>query len=94
MKKPYRSLTYLVLLLFIFLLLTDLIHAQPSGDPSAQGVGDRAAQAPGDPSGPGDPGCGPDYPCPLDSGLITLIAVGVGYGIKKIRSQKEVESVS
>ena len=37
---------------------------------------------------PGDPPCvGPDPQtgeCPIDSGLLLLIAVGAGYGIKKV----------
>lgn len=81
MKKSYWPLAYLALLLFIFLLLPSLIHAQGPGDPGGGGLP--------------DPGCNPDDEyCPIDSGLIALIAVGVGYGIKKIRDQRKVESVS
>ncbi len=79
MKKSYWPFVYLALLLFIFLLLPGLIHAQGPSDPAGGGP---------------DPGCDPDVICPIDSGLITLIAVGVAYGIKKIRDQKKVESVS
>jgi hypothetical protein len=77
MKKSSWPFVYLALLLFIFLLLPGLIHAQGPGDP-----------------GPGDPGCDPDVICPIDSGLISLIAVGVGYGIKKLIDHRKVEPVS
>lgn len=70
MKKSYWPLTYLILLLFVFLLLPGLTQAQPN------------------------PECGPDNPCPIDSGLVALIAVGIGYGIKKIRDQRKVETLS
>lgn len=70
MKKSYKSLSYVILLLFIFILLPELSHAQP------------------------DPDCPPDYVCPIDSGLVPLIAVGVGYGIKKIWYHKKTKSIS
>ena len=36
---------------------------------------------------PGDPGCDPLDPlCPIDGGLSLLLALGVGYGIKKVRN--------
>ena len=39
-----------------------------------------------DPPGPGDTGGGnPDGSVPIDGGLSLVIAVGVGYGAKKIR---------
>jgi hypothetical protein len=66
MKKSYWQLSYLVMLLFVFLLLPGLVHAQPG------------------------PGCVPDDEyCPIDGGLVALIAVGVGYGVKKIRDPKK-----
>jgi len=41
-----------------------------------------------DPGDPSDPPCvGPDPQtgeCPIDSGLLLLIAAGAGYGIKKV----------
>jgi len=77
MKKSYWLFAHLLLPLFIFLLLPNLVQAQPGG-----------------PGGGIDPGCGADDICPIDSGLITLIAVGVGYGIKKIRHQRKVSSIS
>ena len=33
--------------------------------------------------GPGDPGCNPDLPCPIDGGLSLLIAAGIGIGARK-----------
>ena len=78
MKKSYYQLAYLVLLLFLFIILPTLLHAQPGG--------------PGD--GPPDPDCPPDIICPIDGGLIALIAIGIGYGIKKIRYSKKIESIS
>ena len=53
------------MLLFVFLLLPGLLHAQPNPD------------------------CPPDMICPIDGGLVALIAVGVGYGVKKIRDPKK-----
>lgn len=45
----------------------------------------------------GNPGCDPSghYPdntlCPIDGGLTALLAVGVGYGIKKARDARKPE---
>ncbi|HEY5371660.1 MAG TPA: hypothetical protein VIJ75_21955 [Hanamia sp.] len=83
MKKSYRPLAYLVLLVIIFILLPDLIHA--GGGPGDPGGGD---------GGIPNPNCPPDDICPIDSGLVALIAVGVGYGIKKIWYNKKAESIS
>jgi hypothetical protein len=71
MKKSYWQLSYLVMLLFVFLLLPGLLHAQPN------------------PPDPPNPDCPPDMICPIDGGLVALIAVGVGYGVKKIRDPKK-----
>lgn len=70
MKKSYKPLAYLFLLMLVFVLLPELTHAQPGG------------------------GCPPDEVCPIDGGLVALIAIGVGYGIKKIRYYKKTESIS
>lgn len=78
MKRSYFPFFCFVILVFVFLCLPGLLHAQP-GDPGG---------------GAPDPGCGPDYDCPIDSGLITLIAIGIVYGVKKIRDQKKAESFS
>ena len=41
-------------------------------------------------SDPGDPGCEPlDPACPIDGGLSALLAIGAGYGIKKIRDARK-----
>lgn len=43
--------------------------------------------------GGGDPGCDTlDPGCPIDGGLTALLAVGVGYGIKKVRDSGKSES--
>lgn len=35
-----------------------------------------------------DPGCDPlDPACPIDGGVVLLIAAGIGLGAKKMRSQ-------
>lgn len=40
--------------------------------------------------GPGDPNCDPLNPaCPIDGGLSALLAIGAGYGIKKIRDARK-----
>ena len=40
-------------------------------------------------AGPGDPYCDPlDPGCPIDGGLTALLAIGVGYGIKKVREAR------
>lgn len=37
-----------------------------------------------------EPGCDPLNPaCPIDGGLSALLAIGVGYGIKKIRDSRK-----
>lgn len=82
MKKSYYQLVYLVLILFVFIVLPDIIHAQ--GGPGG----------PGNLDGIPDPDCPPDVICPIDGGLTALIAVGVGYGIKKWRDQRKTESIS
>ncbi|HEY5408707.1 MAG TPA: hypothetical protein VIJ92_16550 [Ginsengibacter sp.] len=41
----------------------------------------------------GNPNCDPGDPsCPIDSGLIVLLAIGVGYGIKKYYDLKRSSS--
>ena len=38
----------------------------------------------------GDPSCDPlDPACPIDGGLSALLAVGVGYGIRKVRQARK-----
>ena len=51
--------------------------------------------AQGGPGGPGNPACDPDCncypdgtPCPIDSGVLILIFIGVAYGIKKYNDTK------
>lgn len=34
----------------------------------------------------------PDIPCPIDGGLTVLLAVGVGYGIKKVLDARKSEA--
>lgn len=41
--------------------------------------------------GPGDPCNDPHLYCPIDGGLIPLLALGVGYGIKKVREARRSE---
>lgn len=37
-----------------------------------------------------DPSCDPlDPKCPIDGGLTALLAIGVGYGIKKVRDSRK-----
>lgn len=39
---------------------------------------------------PGDGGCDPlDPGCPIDGGLSALLALGAGYGIKKVRDARK-----
>jgi len=43
--------------------------------------------------GPGGGGCDPlDPSCPIDGGLLVLLAIGVGYGIKKYYDFKRTSS--
>lgn len=37
----------------------------------------------------GNPNCDPEVYCPIDGGLTALLAVGVGYGIKKMREARK-----
>ena len=39
-----------------------------------------------------DPGGGPDVP--IDGGIGLLLAVGVGYGVKKYREQKNTKGIT
>ena len=44
-------------------------------------------------AGPGDGGCDPlDPTCPIDGGLTALLAIGVVYGIKKVKDSRNAES--
>ena len=44
----------------------------------------------GDPGDGTDPGCEPlDPTCPIDGGLSALLALGAGYGIKKVRDARK-----
>ena len=36
-----------------------------------------------------DPCTDPFDPCPIDGGLTALLAVGIGYGIKKVRDSRK-----
>lgn len=38
---------------------------------------------------PGDPCTDPDEYCPIDGGVVALLAAGVGYGIKKVRDSRQ-----
>ena len=38
---------------------------------------------------PPDPCVSPDLECPIDGGLSALLAIGVGYGIKKYRDARK-----
>ena len=51
-------------------------------------------------SAQGDPGCDPlcncradGSICPIDGGLSILLAIGIGYGIKKVRDTRKKEIV-
>jgi hypothetical protein len=51
------------------------------------------AQFDGDPASPcGDPQ-NPDEQCPIDSGLLILIAIGAGYGIKKVVDARKISAM-
>ncbi len=42
-----------------------------------------------------DPGCDPGDPgCPIDGGLIFLLAAGAGYGVKKIKDSRKKDAAA
>jgi hypothetical protein len=67
MNRLSRSWLLMLLLLFFFMSVPDVIHAQIGSDCDYQD---------------------PDIPCPIDSGLYVLVALGVLYGIFKYWIQK------
>lgn len=81
MKRLSTGMILFVFFLLLFMCLPGLIHAQPY---------DACAGLP-------DPGCDPfdtsqNCICPIDGGLSALIAVGVGYGVKKVRDFRKLNS--
>lgn len=78
MKRLPKWLLLLSILLVVFILLPGLGLAQAN-----------------------DPGCDPmcwcrepdGAPCPIDGGLSALLAIGVGYGIKKYKQSKKYPSL-
>ena len=76
-RLPNSILLFLLIMVFLVFLPT-LIHAQPY---------DACAGMP-------DPGCDPADTspaciCPIDGGLSALIALGLGYGIKKVKDGRK-----
>lgn len=72
MKRFSKLVIPFFLLIFLFIFLPSIIHAQ----------------------GIGGGGCDyqdPDIPCPIDSGLIVLLSVGVGYGIMKVIAARKTQ---
>ena len=82
-RKPILTLL-LSLFIFFIIFLPTFVMAQGGG--------------PGGPGGSGDPACDPldntdDYGnvCPIDSNVYILLAIGVVYGIKKVKERKTAE---
>jgi hypothetical protein len=50
------------------------------------------AQGPSDPGFPDDPGGDPD--APIDGGIVLLVAAGVLYGIKRVRTEKAKRTIN
>lgn len=66
MKKSIYYITFLSILLLIFICIPVFLQAQP------------------------DPNCDPGDPrCPIDGGLVFLLAAGAAYGIKKVRDSRK-----
>ena len=83
-------LRFLQRIIFIFFLTTSL-HFQGSSQPGQ----DQDQSSPDDESttnGFGDPGQDPDLP--IDSNIFILVAVGVGYGLKKIYDFKRKKALA
>ncbi|MEP6627711.1 MAG: hypothetical protein ABJA32_06990 [Ginsengibacter sp.] len=83
MKRLPTGMILFIFFILVFVFLPGLIHAQPY---------DACAGLP-------DPGCDPQDTsptciCPIDGGLSALIAVGVGYGIKKVRDNRKLSTAS
>ncbi len=80
MKQRLKPIMYSILIA-ILIILPGLIFAQDPGcDPAC-----NCRVNPDDPDGP-------PIICPIDSGLYALLAIGIGYGIIKVRNAKRVEA--
>ena len=76
MKQRLKSISMYSILMAIFIIFPRLVFSQ-IGDPGC------------------DPSCNclPDGTvCPIDDGLYALLAVGIGYGIIKVRNAKKAET--
>ncbi len=75
MKQAFKYILIFSFLIVVFICLPSIVLAQV-----------------------GDPGCDPQCNCradgsicPIDGGLTALLAVGIGYGIKKVRDARKKE---
>lgn len=73
MKLNKRSILRYLFLILIC-LSPALLHAQGPDDPGYI---------------PPNPCTDPDDPCPIDGGVVALLAAGVGYGIKKVHDSRK-----
>jgi hypothetical protein len=84
MKQYLKWTLMFSILLVVLICLPSLLHAQganPYCDPLC-----NCRVNPADPTGP-------PIVCPIDGGLSVLLAIGVGYGIKKYRDSKRSPSI-
>lgn len=100
MKKISFKLKLSAILLFFLFCFSGSISAQISDNPSFQQQSVESATEDGN---PGDPYCDPlctcmndanHTPCPIDNGLLFLLAIGVVYGIKKVKDAKAVKKIA
>jgi len=79
MKKVRKSILLLTILMFLLSCLPSFVHAQSPGDPYC------------------DPLCNcrkDGSVCPIDNGVYALLALGVLYGIKKVKDARAPKEVN
>lgn len=83
MKFLQRTACQFILLIVLFLSSSNMVSAQLSQPFQQQSPASTYSDTPVDPC------TDPFLYCPIDSGLYVLLAIGIGYGIMKVKRVKK-----